>query len=541
MENAEIQKYAEHLFQIALARCQNLSDAEDLTQETLLAALQYQKPINNMEAWLGTVLNRKYYDMLRKKYRLPVVSIDLVPETEDHADDSCPPDRPDAEAVRREVAYLGEKYRTVIVRHYLYGEKVQDIADDLGIPKGTVLSRLWGGREQMRKGFDEMEGYEKQSYSPERLEVSCSGSTGFRDEPYSLVEGDLMKQNILIAAYKKPVTAVEIAKALGIPTAYIETAVNDLTESQLMCQNGNRYFTDFMIMTPADRLKGLDVQIRLVEEAYGALLPCVNGFLDKMRALECCVRLQETKRRKLEYYFILELFVSAVSTAQDRIVPSKEEYPQRPDGGRWVAQGSWYPRDFDFENYRFRKYRYGGCRREYRENFLNAKSIMLQIYDTQPDLNKYQHGPVELSDDNLAKLLYILSRGIPFEATGFDPVFLEDIPHLTECGILKSAEGEPAVDIPMLTPGEYRAIDNLRIEYMYVMAEVLQPKLQEIHPGLKIEIPEHLEGRVAEFRQYPCYSIPIIFMKKAIAAGDFDDSGATPPMVLVIDEQNRVR
>lgn len=168
MQLAAIQEYMEYLFCVALKKCGNLNDAEDLTQEVLLAALQYPKEIVHIKPWLCMVLNHKYYDMLRKKYKLPTVSMDLVPEEAEAWKVQESDDRPDAASIRREVAYLAEKYRNVIVRHYLQGEKVQDIADSLGVPKGTVLSRLSSGREQMRKGFDEMKLYEKQSYQPER-------------------------------------------------------------------------------------------------------------------------------------------------------------------------------------------------------------------------------------------------------------------------------------------------------------------------------------------------------------------------------------
>ena len=107
----------------------------------------------------------------------------------------------------------------MIVRHYLYGERVQDVADRLGLPRGTVLSRLSGGREALRKGL-EMMNAQKQSYRPKRVDVCC------RRPPRTAlsravvpVGGDLMKQNILIVAYETPLTVVEIARALG--TAYI--------------------------------------------------------------------------------------------------------------------------------------------------------------------------------------------------------------------------------------------------------------------------------------------------------------------------------
>ncbi len=541
MHVPEIHRYTGDLFRAALKKCGSLDDAEDLAQEVLLAALQYPKEIANLKSWLSMVLNHKYCDMLRRKYKLPTVSIDLLPETDGmvYENEAEPDNTPDAESVRREVAYLADKYRTVIVRHYLNGEKVQDIADSLRLPKGTVLSRLSSGREKIRRGFDEMEAYAKHSYAPERLEISCHGCQGFHDEPWALVANDLLKQNILIVAYDKPVTVVEMARSLGMPTAYVENAVKTLVASELMRAVGNAYFTDFMIVTPRDMLRGLDAEIAFVEEQYSSLLDIINDYLKKLRIPAFLTELTDCKRKKLEYYFVLHLLSSALYTATQRIVPSKEEYPLRPDGGKWIASGTKYPLDFDFANYRFGKYSYGGCRGTYWEHFLSASSIDLHVYDTQPDLNKYMHGPVEINDDNLAKLLYILSRGIPFEHTGLNPMYLEDIPHLTACGLLGSRNGKPFVNLPIITPDEYRELDRIRVEQMYLMADRLEPSLRKIFPSLKIDIPKHLEGRIAVFRQYSCYAIPMAFMKKAIERGDFDASDATPPMVFVVDDQNK--
>ena len=41
-------------------------------------------------------------------------------------------------------------YREVTVRHYIHGHSVDKIAQDLGIPRGTVLSRLSKAREQVK-------------------------------------------------------------------------------------------------------------------------------------------------------------------------------------------------------------------------------------------------------------------------------------------------------------------------------------------------------------------------------------------------------
>ena len=86
MEN-EIAKSAEYLFALALKKCGDVNDAEDLTQETLLAAFQYINrggSISNMKYWLTSVLSNKWNEALRKKYRLPLVSVDVIPDVEDY-------------------------------------------------------------------------------------------------------------------------------------------------------------------------------------------------------------------------------------------------------------------------------------------------------------------------------------------------------------------------------------------------------------------------------------------------------------------------
>ena len=531
----DIENIMNYLFSAALKKCGNFEDAEDLTSETLLAALKYPKEIKDIKKWLSGVLNHKYYDMLRRKYKLPTVSINLI--TEDIPDfEEEQADVPSDDEIRREVAYLSGKYREVIVRHYLNGEKVESIAVKLGIPKGTVLSRLSTGREQIRKGFDSMERYEKQSYQPEQLEITCNGCMGLNNEPFSLVQGDILKQNILIAAYEKPVTCVEIALALGVPTAYIENAVNDLVKSELMQKKGDKVFTDFMIATPEQILKSLDVQIEFSEKNYDTIWNLITEFIAEVKESIKDLQLKESEQRKLEYFFILHLFSNGVYQAVQRIVPSKEEYPLRPDGGKWIAFGNRYPLDFDFENYRFSRYCYGGERRSYEENFFSSKSVDLHIYDAQPDLNKYQHGDTLLSDEIFMKMLYIIYKGIPFNYTGLDPIYLERIPHLAECSILRMENNIPELDIPVISKQKYDEIEKLLIQKIYVFADMFEPLLREIMPEMKYKVPKHLENHIAEFRKYSCYAFPMAVMKIAIGKGDFYAEKCTPPMVMVIEE-----
>ena len=79
----EIINYVEYLFALALKMCGDVNNAEDLTQETLLTAFQYINRggnISNMKYWLTSVLSNKWNEALRQKYRLPLVSVDVIPD-----------------------------------------------------------------------------------------------------------------------------------------------------------------------------------------------------------------------------------------------------------------------------------------------------------------------------------------------------------------------------------------------------------------------------------------------------------------------------
>lgn len=62
-------------------------------------------------------------------------------------------------SVRREIGRLISLYREVVVRHYVHGQSVEQIAEALSIPRGTVLSRLSAARSQIKEGLEKMEKY----------------------------------------------------------------------------------------------------------------------------------------------------------------------------------------------------------------------------------------------------------------------------------------------------------------------------------------------------------------------------------------------
>ena len=59
----------------------------------------------------------------------------------------------EASKVRKELNHLGFIAREVLIRYYFGNQGVADIAEGLGIPEGTVKSRLSAGRGQIKKGL----------------------------------------------------------------------------------------------------------------------------------------------------------------------------------------------------------------------------------------------------------------------------------------------------------------------------------------------------------------------------------------------------
>lgn len=213
MDKYNLERYIEMLMSTALKKCRNFDDAQDLVQDTLLSAILYINKGNeviNITSFLLSVMKKKFNDFLRKKYRREIISISDIYKTSDDESFDMLENSETYENMRRAVANLAKIYREVIVRYYMNGDSVAKIASELNIPEGTVKSRLYLGRDHIKKGLINMEKYSKQSYSPITLNISYSGSPGLNGEPLTIIKNDPLAQNALWFAYNKPVTVEEV-------------------------------------------------------------------------------------------------------------------------------------------------------------------------------------------------------------------------------------------------------------------------------------------------------------------------------------------
>ena len=542
MTHIELEGYINYLLSIAIKKCDSISDAEDIVQETLLAYLSKAGEVENVTAWLTSVLNRKFYDLLRRKYKLPTVSIDSYENLsyEDEFDKIY--DREEAELIRKQVAYLSKLYRDVVVRHYLKGETVEKIAHELRIPDSTVKSRLYSGREQLKKGLNVMENYSEQSYEPVSLQIGCNGAPGLNGEPMSVIANDLMAQNILYTAYKKPLTEHEIAKALGIPMAYIEPVVNRLVSNELMARTGNKVYTDFILFTLDERLQFLQSHKQYVADNFNVFWSGIGNGLSKLSETELYQRLSIKQQHAIELHFVMDCVGRAFFEAKSEILDTNRVFPDRPNGGQWIANGFVFPMEYEYEKYAdiFKNSSYGERCIHLKDEF-DTKNLIFHVYDPG-FVSEFYYNRHNCGDVNFTKLLYIIESGINPDEIGFNVKFAENIPWYVECGVLQMENDKPKVDIPILSWADYGDLYTIVNGTRETLKAAITPTLKDYLANKKHEVPAHLKS-VPLINQYFTFMshIAMIMVYEAQKQGVlyYDENyidNKYLPMFMVIDK-----
>ena len=143
---AEVRRIENLMYRVSMSYLSDVEDAADAVQDTLAKAWQKRNILTRPEQfkpWVMRILVNQCKDMLRKRKRRS-----FYPLEENTASiDPLALQPPVMEAINA----LKPELRVVMVLHYVDGYAVQEIASSLGVPLGTVKTRMRSARKRLKQ------------------------------------------------------------------------------------------------------------------------------------------------------------------------------------------------------------------------------------------------------------------------------------------------------------------------------------------------------------------------------------------------------
>jgi RNA polymerase sigma-70 factor (ECF subfamily) len=135
--------YSDYVFKYIYGMVQNRAEAEDLLQDTFIKVIKSSnKDIRNWKSYLLTIARNTVYDHWRK--RKSKYNLDLFKLKTKERDIELKLD------IEKGIKKLSPKLKEVIILREINKMEYQEIADVLGIEKGTVKSRLSRARDELK-------------------------------------------------------------------------------------------------------------------------------------------------------------------------------------------------------------------------------------------------------------------------------------------------------------------------------------------------------------------------------------------------------
>jgi RNA polymerase sigma-70 factor (ECF subfamily) len=145
------------VYRYAYRLCGSAEEAEDLTQQTFLTAhrrLDQLRDRDAAKAWLCAILRNTFLTRASLKGSQPMISLRAIAEPADEIPHELLVDSDELQQVLNE---LPEEFRTPLILFYFDEFTYREIAEQMNIPIGTVMSRLSRARAYLRRRLEMMQ------------------------------------------------------------------------------------------------------------------------------------------------------------------------------------------------------------------------------------------------------------------------------------------------------------------------------------------------------------------------------------------------
>lgn len=150
--NRMVADHGPALYRMAFRLVGDRHEAEDVVQETLRSVWSSRRRYESgrgERAWLISILRRRAVDRWRKRSGPPVLALEAFSDIP--AGESQPPDAGYTDEMQDALAKLPRELRETLLLVVVAELTHQEAADELGVPLGTVLSRVSRARQRLRE------------------------------------------------------------------------------------------------------------------------------------------------------------------------------------------------------------------------------------------------------------------------------------------------------------------------------------------------------------------------------------------------------
>lgn len=302
MTHTKVMEFVEEnlktIFAYSLSRVSNKEDAEDLTNDIVLAILQSADKLKNFDAFYGyvwAIAANTYKKFLQKRNRVEFTEMDEnISDDADFTEEILV--REEVHILHREIALLSKEYRECTVAYYFDGLSCAETAQKLNLSLEMVKYYLFKTRKILKEGICMEREFGEKSFRPAPF-IFITVFNEMDNPEYRNLFSRKLPGQILLSAYYTPMTIRELAVELGVAALYLEDEIALLEKYNLVkALPAGKYQTNLMIFTD-EFMKELQ---RKAEEfsvyALGQWLSNVKAKLAEVRTVNAiCAALSDNK------------------------------------------------------------------------------------------------------------------------------------------------------------------------------------------------------------------------------------------------------